>query len=41
MTKEDLKDWVIEALKAYDGKAKLLDVCKHIWIHHESQYIGK
>jgi hypothetical protein len=37
MTKEDLQDWVIEALKAHNGKAKLLDVCKYIWTHYETQ----
>jgi hypothetical protein len=37
ISREDLKDWVIEALKAHGGKASVFEVCKHIWTHHESQ----
>lgn len=30
-----LKAWVIEALKANGGKASVLEVSQHIWMHHE------
>ena len=31
-----LMDWVVDALKAYGGRARIVDVCKHIWQHHET-----
>ncbi len=34
--KSVLQDWVIDAVKAQGGTAQLLDVCKYIWKHHES-----
>ena len=37
VTKEDLPNWVAEAIKSHGGSAKLLDVAKHIWAHHESE----
>ncbi|MAN98240.1 hypothetical protein [uncultured Roseovarius sp.] len=33
--REDLKKWVVEALKDHGGQAALIDVAKHIWKHHE------
>ena len=36
-TREDLSLWVLEALRANGGRARLLDVCKHIWNHHEAE----
>jgi hypothetical protein len=33
--REDLEDWVYEALCHYDGEAPLLDVAKYIWDEHE------
>ena len=35
-SKEDLKKWVVDALLALGGSAKIVDVCKHIWQHHEN-----
>ncbi len=35
-TRDDLCDWVIEALKANGGRARIVEICKHIWEHHES-----
>lgn len=35
-TREDLQEWVIEALRALGGKARIVQICKHIWDHHES-----
>lgn len=31
-----LERWTEEALKAYRGKASIVDVCRHIWGKHES-----
>jgi hypothetical protein len=33
-TKEDVQTWVVDALRALDGKAQLVDVAKHIWQAH-------
>lgn len=35
--KEDLGQWILDALKANDGKASILDVCKYVWINHETE----
>lgn len=31
-----LRDWVIEAVVANGGAARVLDVCKYIWKYHEA-----
>jgi hypothetical protein len=36
VTREDLQEWVIEALRALGGKARIVDICKYIWEKHES-----
>ena len=36
-TRDDLCDWVIEALKANGGRAKIVQVCKYIWEHYEKE----
>lgn len=33
--KESLQVWIIEALKANNGRAILLDICKFVWLYHE------
>ena len=35
-TKYDLQDWVIDALEAHGGSAEIVEICKHIWHHHET-----
>ncbi|MGD2117409.1 MAG: hypothetical protein PVG66_03555 [Chromatiales bacterium] len=35
-TKTDLQGWVENAIKDNGGRAKLIDVARHIWQHHES-----
>jgi len=35
--REDLKPWVIDALRAHGGRATLIEVCQHIWEHHERE----
>jgi hypothetical protein len=34
-TKNDLQDWLVDALKAHDGSGKIIQLCKHIWKNHE------
>lgn len=34
-TKQDLQDWVVEALRTNGGRATLVEVAKHIWKSHE------
>jgi hypothetical protein len=35
VSKEILREWIIEALEARGGSATLVDVCRHIWQNHE------
>ena len=35
-SKEDLKEAVYRAVVHHGGKAKLIDVAKYVWHHHES-----
>jgi hypothetical protein len=37
ITKSDLKDWTLEALRAIGGSGRISDICKHIWEHHEQE----
>ena len=30
-----LMDWVVDALKARGGRARIVDICRHISQHHE------
>jgi len=34
--KDDLKDWVLVAIKRHGGEATILQVAKYIWDHHEN-----
>jgi len=34
-TKADLRDWLLLALRAHGGKASIVQICRHIWQHHE------
>lgn len=36
-TKDDLKDWVVAALRAQGGSAHLLDIAKWLWDNHEQE----
>lgn len=36
-TKDDLCDWVIEALSAHGGRARIVEICKYIWQHYENE----
>jgi ribulose kinase len=35
-TREDLQDWLTEALTVLGGRGSIVEVCKQIWEHHES-----
>ena len=32
-----LGDWIVEALTAHGGSADIVQICKHIWEHHEAE----
>jgi len=34
--REIMKAWVVEALEAHGGKARILDICKYVWKAHEN-----
>ena len=34
-TKDDLKSWVLDAIREAGGASSPIDVAKHIWKHHE------
>lgn len=36
ITREDMKPWIVAALKAQGGKARVVQVCKYIWDHYEN-----
>lgn len=35
--RKDLRNWVIEALKAHNGSASLVQVCKYVWEKYENE----
>jgi len=35
--RKDLRNWVIEALKAHNGRASLVQVCKYVWEKYENE----
>lgn len=36
-TKQDLADWIIDALRARGGSASVVEVCREIWQRHDSE----
>ena len=34
-TRHDLQDWLVDALKAHNGRATIVQVCQHVWKKHE------
>jgi hypothetical protein len=34
--KDRLGQWIVEALQDLGGSGNLIDVCQHVWEHHES-----
>ncbi len=36
----DLQDWVVDAVKAHDGRASVLAVAKHVWENHSEDIKG-
>lgn len=36
MTKDDLCELVVKALRARGGSARIVDICKYVWEHHEN-----
>jgi hypothetical protein len=35
LTREDLQEWLVDALHALGGAASPKEVCRYIWTHHE------
>jgi hypothetical protein len=35
-TRDDLKSWIVDALKSHDGEASLREVSKYVWEYHEA-----
>ncbi len=35
-TRDDLQEWVVEALQALGDEGRIVEICKYIWDHHES-----
>jgi hypothetical protein len=35
--KEDFSDWLSKALKVYNGRATIVNVCKYIWENYETE----
>ena len=35
--RDDLKLWVVQALKSMGGKGSIVDICRHIWENHEAE----
>lgn len=36
-TRDDLQDWILEALKDLKGKGRIIDICRHVWENHENE----
>ena len=36
-TRDDLQDWVIEALKSFGGNGTIVQVARHIWENHSEE----
>jgi hypothetical protein len=39
-TREELKDWLIAALKEHEGRAKVAEACETIWKRHKEDLKG-
>ena len=39
-TKLDLKEWVVEAIKAHGGVAHAIDIAKFIWVNYHEELQG-
>jgi len=37
VTKNDLKSWVLDALRALGGSGRIAQIARHIWDHHEKE----
>ena len=35
--KKDLRKWLIEALKARNGSASIVEICKYVWKNYENE----
>jgi len=35
--RDDLRVWLLEALKANNGRASIIEVCKYVWENYETE----
>ena len=35
-SKRDLEKWIVDALMSSGGTSTIVEVCKYVWEHHES-----
>jgi len=35
VTRYDLQEWLVNALRAHRGSATIVQVCEHVWANHE------
>ena len=35
--REDLRNWLIEALKANNGRASIVELCRYVWEKYENE----
>ncbi len=35
--KDDLKPWLVEALRALGGRGKIVEICKAVWKEHQAE----
>jgi hypothetical protein len=36
-TREDLRVWLVSALKAQGGRSSVVEICKHVWENHHDE----
>lgn len=35
--KRDLETWIVQALSEHGGETAVVEVARHVWIHHEDE----
>ena len=39
-TRKDLCEWIVDALKELNGRAQIMKVREHIWLHHKDDLMN-
>jgi hypothetical protein len=37
LDRETLMEWVVDAIRENNGRASIIEVCKHVWQNHENE----